>query len=92
MPWRPEFEGELPSLGWELLEWLSAALPSPRNADEALLLTREQALYELTKSPVFPELGLEPRVMGYPKRRHEDFKIGRGYERIAKTIRWIKNF
>jgi len=45
VPWRgPDVEGELPSLGWNLLEWLSDVLPSPRNHDESLLFTREQAL------------------------------------------------
>lgn len=43
MPWRPEFEGELPSLGWELLDWWSDLLPSPRDADQPLVFTDEQA-------------------------------------------------
>lgn len=44
MPWRgPEVEGELPSLGWELLEWWTEHLASPRNADEPLVFTDEQA-------------------------------------------------
>ena len=44
MPWRgARFEGELPSLGWSLLDWWTEYLPSPRNADEPLVFTDEQA-------------------------------------------------
>lgn len=43
MPWRgPEFEGELPSLGWSLLEWWSNVLPSPRDHSQPLIFTDEQ--------------------------------------------------
>jgi hypothetical protein len=42
--WRgPEYEGELPSLGWEILEWSALWLPSPRDHDDQLTLTDEQA-------------------------------------------------
>jgi hypothetical protein len=43
MPWRPRFEGELPSLGWGLLDWWTEVLPSPRDHDEPLIFTDEQA-------------------------------------------------
>ena len=44
MPWRgAEFEGELPSLGWSLLEWWADVLPSPRDHSEPLIFTDEQA-------------------------------------------------
>lgn len=43
MPWRARYEGELPSLGWGLLDWWTATLPSPRDHDEPLLFTDEQA-------------------------------------------------
>ncbi len=44
MPWRgPAFEGELPSLGWLLLEWWADFLPSPRDPAEPLIFTDEQA-------------------------------------------------
>ena len=33
----------LPSLGWELLEWLSEVLPSPNDPDQPLIFTPEQA-------------------------------------------------
>lgn len=37
-------------------------------------ITRSQALEKLGESPVYPTLGLEERVMKYPKRKHEEFK------------------
>lgn len=44
MPWRgPEYEGELPSLGWNLLEWWAEYLPSPRDHTQPLIFTDEQA-------------------------------------------------
>jgi hypothetical protein len=36
-------EGELPSLGWKLLEWWADVLPSPRDHSEPLIFTDEQA-------------------------------------------------
>ena len=44
MPWRgSSVEGELPSLGWSLLEWWADVLPSPRDSSEPLIFTDEQA-------------------------------------------------
>jgi hypothetical protein len=44
MPWRgPQFEGELPTLGYEILEALSEVLPSPADVDAPLIFTDEQA-------------------------------------------------
>jgi hypothetical protein len=44
MPWRgPEFDGELPSLGWGLLDWWADVLPSPRDHSQPLIFTDEQA-------------------------------------------------
>lgn len=44
MPWRgPKFDGELPSLGWQLLDWCADHLPSPRDESEPLVFTDEQA-------------------------------------------------
>lgn len=58
MPWRgPQFEGELPSLGWEILDWLSTYLPSPRNHDEPLVLTDSQALHLVRWYSIHPETG-----------------------------------
>ncbi|MEA2678053.1 MAG: hypothetical protein QOJ81_2194 [Chloroflexota bacterium] len=50
--WRPRFPGEFPTLGWQVLDFLTAYLPNPRNEREPLRLTDEQArrilhIYEL---------------------------------------------
>jgi hypothetical protein len=58
MPWRgPEFEGELPSLGWEVLEWASEFLPSPRNHDDPLVLTDSQAMRVVRWFTIHPQTG-----------------------------------
>lgn len=45
MPWRgPAHPDDFPSLGWDLLDWWSSYLPSPRDPDTALLFTDEQAM------------------------------------------------
>lgn len=42
--WRgPEYPGEFPTLGLQLLEWSAEVLPSPRDPDSPLVLTDEQA-------------------------------------------------
>lgn len=44
MPWRgPEYEGEFPSLGWQLLEWWAEHLPNPRDDNSKLIFTDDQA-------------------------------------------------
>lgn len=44
MPWRgPEYEGEFPSLGWQLLEWWAEHLPNPRDDSAPLIFTDDQA-------------------------------------------------
>lgn len=37
-------------------------------------ITRDEALSELEKNPVYPELGFEKRVMKYKKRSYKEFK------------------
>lgn len=49
MPWRgPSYRGELPTLGYYALDWMSETLADPSRADGTLLLpTREQAQFIL---------------------------------------------
>lgn len=48
MPFRPEFEGEQPSLGWLVLDWISEYLAQPDCAEyQPLVLTSEQAQFIL---------------------------------------------
>lgn len=44
MPWKPKADGDFPSLGWQVLEWCTEFLPSPRDPSAPLLFTNEQAL------------------------------------------------
>lgn len=52
-------------------------------------ITREQALYELGKDPVYPDLKLD--VMKYPKRSHYDFKTDEWlFQFIGKIIKLLR--
>lgn len=44
MPFRPAYPGEVPSLGWDLIDLWAELFPSPRDEAEPLVLTDEQAL------------------------------------------------
>jgi hypothetical protein len=58
MPWRgPEHDGDFPSLGWELLDWWSDHLPSPRDPSEPLVFTDEQALILVAWYALDPRTG-----------------------------------
>lgn len=59
MPWRgPQYEGELPTLGWLVLDWMGAMLAAPDRADpEPLVLTREQAQFVLNFYTIDPATG-----------------------------------
>lgn len=58
MPWRgPAFEGELPSLGWSLIERWSELFPSPRDEKQPFVLTDQQALTVVAWYTVHPVTG-----------------------------------
>lgn len=58
MGWRPEFEGEQPTLGWELLDWVSEMLAMPDRMDyEPFVLTPEQAQFFLDYYRIDPVSG-----------------------------------
>lgn len=59
MPWRgPDYPGELPTLGWQVLDWMSWMLAAPdRSEYEPLVLTREQAQFVLDFYTVHPGSG-----------------------------------
>lgn len=65
MPWRgPEYPGELPTLGWGVLDWMSTNLvvPDGPTAGDPLVLTPEQAQFVLNLYAV------DPRFEGSPIR------------------------
>lgn len=53
-------------------------------------MTREEALELLQQAPVYPELGIEKKVLGYPRQEHEEFKMDKWYGRISKFVRLFK--
>lgn len=50
-------------------------------------MTREEALAKLDESPVYPELGIEKKVLKYKKHEHSDYPMDKWYDRIAKFVR-----
>jgi hypothetical protein len=59
MGWRgPRYEGELPSLGWQVLTWGHAYLPSPSDSDKPLTLTDEQARHVVDWYTLDPKTGV----------------------------------
>lgn len=58
MPWKPDFPGEQPSLGWSILDWMTEMLAQPDCADyRPLQLTAEQAQFILNWYRVDPLTG-----------------------------------
>lgn len=66
MGWRgPSEPGEYPTIGFTVLDWLSAYLPSPLDETKSLVLTDEQARYVLQWFRIDPERGVFPNRRGY---------------------------
>lgn len=66
MPWRgPEYEGELPTLGWTVIDWIESMLivPDGPTAGDPLELTAEQAQFILNFYAIDPSF-LGPAVRG----------------------------
>jgi len=84
MPWRgPQHEDDFPSLGWMLLDWWSDHLANPRDENDALVLTDEQALI------LVEWYALDPRTGQFLHRRGASRRSkGRGKSPIeaAKAI------
>ena len=58
MGWKPEFPGEFPTLGYEVLDWMSDMLAMPDRADyEPFILTPEQANFILNYYRIDPVSG-----------------------------------
>lgn len=54
-------------------------------------MTRDEAIEKLAYEPVYPELGIERRVMNYPKRQLEEFESDeRLFLAISKVVRKIR--
>jgi hypothetical protein len=58
VPWRPAFPGEVPTLGFDVLDWMSWALAAPDRAEyEPFVPTREQAQFVLNLYALDPVTG-----------------------------------
>lgn len=53
-------------------------------------MTREEAMELLKYSPIYPLMGIEGKVLKYPKRSHEEFKQDKWFGRISNVIRIFK--
>jgi hypothetical protein len=92
MPWRgPDCEGELPSLGWALLDWFADVLPSPRDHEQSLIFTDEQARILIdwyTFDPVTLKFlfrrGCSRRAKGWGK---SPVEAGKGIAALAGDVR-----
>lgn len=50
-------------------------------------MTREEARALVGERPVYPVMGIEQKVMAYPKHNHSDFKQDKWYGRISKLVK-----
>lgn len=58
MPWRPDFPGEVPTLGFQILDWIIEFLACPDRAEyEPYVPTREQAAFLLSFYAINPSTG-----------------------------------
>lgn len=67
MPWKAKADGDFPSLGWQVLEWCTEFLPSPRDRSAPLLFTNEQAL-QIVEWYRLDENGVRVYRRGYSRR------------------------
>lgn len=54
-------------------------------------MTRQDALEKLQSNPIYPELGIERKVLKYPKHEHKDYPMDKNYDRIAKIVKLWKS-
>ena len=58
MPWKPQLEGDFPTLGWYVLDWMTANLAQPGRVDyEPFVPTQEQADFLLRYYELDPKSG-----------------------------------
>lgn len=82
MPWRgPQYEGEMPSLGWSLLDWGSEVFAAPNDPNKPLKFTDEQAMLLVDWFTIDPitgafiyRRGVSRRSKGWGKSPMEAFK------------------
>lgn len=80
--WRPAGSGDFPTLGWHVLRWTYAHLPSPSDERSPFVYTDEQAQRVLRIYELDPETGR--RV--YDRRVHEEEAKGWGKSPFAGSL------
>ena len=56
-------------------------------------MKRREAMEALSASPIFPELGIEAKVLKYPKGRHEDYKTDEFWWNLGcKLIKFLRKY
>lgn len=51
-------------------------------------MTREEAVFKLQACPIYPEMGIEKKVLGYPKHEYTDYKTDEKlYNFICKVVK-----
>lgn len=68
MPWKPKCPGDFPSLGWEILEWCTEHLPSPRDPSQPLVFTDAQARRIVERYRLHPRSGNRVYRRGFSRR------------------------
>ena len=54
-------------------------------------ITKEEAIAQWEKRPEYPEIGLEAKVMKYPKREHSEFATDEAlWNRMCKVVRFLR--
>lgn len=54
-------------------------------------MTRKKALAIVESNPIYPELGIEKKVMKYKRREHEEFAMDKWYGRISTLVKLCKS-
>ena len=83
MPWKAQHPDDFPSLGWALLDWWHAYLPSPRDADGPLVFPDEHALQFVDWFRLDPRNGKLVHRRGYSRRAKG---YGKSPKEAAKVI------
>lgn len=50
-------------------------------------MARDEALTKLQSNPIYPSLGIEKKMMKYPRHAHEDYPMDKWYGRIARFVK-----
>ena len=84
--WRPRWPGDFPTLGWSILDWTFAFLPSPADETQPFRYTDEQARRVLRIYELDPLTG----ARRYGRRVHEEEAKGWGKSPFAASLALVE--